>query len=423
LEANQKELAAYLARARGPGESAMKIKLRPRPSGEAARAVIKEYDVPIEAELALGDKVKTMDGADWSLGTPSRLGSILHDAWAGPNGDLWYTVSGLNRRATIGRVDAKTGQTKEFIVPAKNGLAAPTHGMVLDQQGIFWFDVNPGRRSLGRVDPRTEKIDVFESPAGMSPLGGAVTVDVDGKGKIWASAPDGALRFDPDTQQFTEFKSLTFKTKNGNGTTYGMAADRDGNGWWAQMPIDIIGKSDIATGKSHEIQLPRVTAEFERLRPEERKYYEQASPLDFNTPVPWAQGPRRMGTDKKGDVLWVGNSWGGSLTRIDTHTLETTIVPMPDPGSQQPYHVAVDRSHNAWTNMWTTDQIAKYDPSTSQWSFYDLPTRGSEARYLSLAELDGKLQVVVPYARTSKIAVVTFRSEQELQSLKSQPRP
>src|SRR3954454_12627888 len=39
LEANQKELAAYLARARGPGESAMKIKLRPRPSGEAARAV------------------------------------------------------------------------------------------------------------------------------------------------------------------------------------------------------------------------------------------------------------------------------------------------------------------------------------------------------------------------------------------------
>lgn len=423
LDFNQKELAAYLARARGPGESAMKIKLRPRPSGEAARAVVKEYDVPIEPELALGDKVKTMDGADWSLGTPSRPGSILHDAWAGPDGNLWYTVSGLNRRATIGRIDAKTGQAKEFIVPAKNGLAAPTHGMAFDNNGIMWFDVNPGRRSLGRVDPRTEKIDVFETPASMSPLGGAVTVDVDGKGKIWASAPDGALRFDPETQQFTEFKSVTYKTKNGNGTTYGMAADRDGNGWWAQMPIDIIGKSDIATGKSHEIKLPPVTAELERLRPEERKYYEQASPLDFNTPVPWAQGPRRMGTDKNGDVLWVGNSWGGSLTRINTRTLETTIVPMPDPGSQQPYHVAVDRNHNAWTNMWTTDQIAKYDPSSSQWSFYDLPTRGSEARYLSLSERDGKLQVIVPYARTSKIAVVTFRSEQELQSLRSQLRP
>jgi hypothetical protein len=34
---------------------------------------------------------------------------------------------------------------------------------------------------------------------------------------------------------------------------------------------------------------------------------------DFNMPVPWNQGPRRMGTDKKDDVLWVGNSWGGVL--------------------------------------------------------------------------------------------------------------
>jgi hypothetical protein len=31
----------------------------------------------------------------------------------------------------------------------------------------------------------------------MSPLGGAVTMDVDGKGKIWASAPDGVVMFDP----------------------------------------------------------------------------------------------------------------------------------------------------------------------------------------------------------------------------------
>jgi streptogramin lyase len=95
---------------------------------------------------------------------------------------------------------------------------------------------------------------------------------------------------------------------------------------------------------------------------------------------------------------------------------------MPDPGSQQPYHIAVDKNHNAWTNLWTTDQVAKYDPSTSKWSFYDLPTRGSEARYLSLSERDNKLQVIVPYSRTSKIAVVSFRSEQELQNLKAQLR-
>ena len=39
IEYNQKELAAYLARARGPGETSMKFKDRPRPTGEAARVV------------------------------------------------------------------------------------------------------------------------------------------------------------------------------------------------------------------------------------------------------------------------------------------------------------------------------------------------------------------------------------------------
>ena len=34
-----------------------------------------------------------------------------------------------------------------------------------------------------------------------------------------------------------------------------------------------------------------------------------------------------MGTDKNGDVLWVGNSWGATLARIDTKTLETKIIP------------------------------------------------------------------------------------------------
>ena len=39
IDFNQKELAAYLARARGPGETSMKFTPRPRPTGEAARAV------------------------------------------------------------------------------------------------------------------------------------------------------------------------------------------------------------------------------------------------------------------------------------------------------------------------------------------------------------------------------------------------
>lgn len=419
LDSHETALAAYLARARGPGPSSMKIKLRPRPRGEAARVVIREYDVPVDPELGV-DKTLINDGSDWSLGTPSRAGSIVHDAWADLDGNLWFTSNTPNHTTTVGRLDAKTGAAKMLSVNGLNGLAAQAHGMTRDPQGTIWFNANPGRGGLAKLDPKTEKIAVYIPPPGMSPTGGATTVDFDGKGKIWVSSPDGALRFDPVTETFTEFKSPVYKTANGMGLTYGLAADRDGNGWWAEMTLDIVNKGDAQSGTSTGVKLQPVAAEMQRLTPAERKFYDGFVVPDFNTPVPWAQGPRRMGTDKTADILWVGDSWGGNFARIDTHSLQVSYVPMPDPGSQQPYHIAVDSRHNAWTNMWTTDQVAKYDPAANAWTLYDLPSRGTEGRYISLLERDGALQVVVPYSRTSKVAVMTFRSAADLDAAKAQ---
>jgi streptogramin lyase len=415
LDFNEKELAAYLARVRGPGESAMKIAPPVRPSGEAARVVFREYDVPPDAD---NTPVRSNDGHDWSLGTPSRIGSLVHDAWSDLDGNLWFTSNVPNRHVTVGRIDTKTGAVKFLKVPGANGLAANTHGMFRDKDGNLWFDVNPGKRGLAKLDPKTEKIAVFIPPQGMSPTGGAVTVDIDGKGFIWASSPVGALRFDPKTETFTEFKSLTYKTANGTGVTYGAAGDRDGNGWWAEMTLDIIGRADPESGKTSELQLPPVTAEMQRVSADERKFYDGFAQPDFNTPLPWSQGPRRMGTDKNADVLWIGNSWGGSLTKVDTKTMETSFVPLPP--AMQAYHIAVDGKHNAWLNVWMTDRILKYDPASAAWTTFDLPTRGTEARYISVTEHTGALQVVVPYSRTSKVAVMSFRSEADIAALKAQ---
>ena len=423
LDLNQKQLAAYLARARGPGESAMNIKLRPRPAGEAALVMFAEYDVPLDPAAALPPNFVANDGTDWSMGTPSVLipGFGVHDAWADLDGNLWFTCNIPNGSLTIGRIDAKTGAFKPFKVDASTGFAAQTHGMTRDPNGIIWFNINTGRGGLGRLDPKTEAIEVFMPPEGMSPTGGATTVDYDGKGKIWVSAPDGALRFDPDTKTFTEFKSRTFKTANGTGLTYGVAADRDGNGYWAEMALDIIGRSEMASRTSLEIKLPPVQAEFDRVPPQMREAYQASVQVDFNTPFPWAQGPRRMGTDKNADVLWVGNSWGASLARIDTHTLEVSFVPLP--GTRQPYHVAVDRNHAAWTNLWMTDEVMRYDPTTSTWTAFDLPSRGFEARYVSLLEREGApTQVILPSFRLRKVAVMTSRSEAELAALKAQAK-
>ena len=121
IDYNEKELAAYLAKARGPGENATKIKLRDRPSGEAARVVFREYDVPPDPNNA---PVRSNDGHDWSLGTPSRIGSLVHDAWSDLDGNLWYTSNTPNRHVTIARIDTKTGAVKEFQVPKAGGLVS-----------------------------------------------------------------------------------------------------------------------------------------------------------------------------------------------------------------------------------------------------------------------------------------------------------
>ena len=242
LDYHQKELAAYLAQARGPGASDMRVKLEPRPSGEAARVMFKEYDVPLDPDFNLPANFVQNDGSDWSQGTPSVLipGWGVHDSWLDLSGNVWFTCNIPNKRTTIGRVDAVTGEVKLFKVAGPNGLAAQTHGMTRDPKGILWFNINNGRGGIGRLDPSTQKIDAYLPPSGMTQTGGAATVDYDGKGNIWSSAPDGALRFDPVAEKFTEFKSITYKTANGTGVTYGTAADRDGNGYWAEMVLDTI---------------------------------------------------------------------------------------------------------------------------------------------------------------------------------------
>jgi streptogramin lyase len=210
---NQQRLSAYLAKVRGPNSGAPKIVERPRPSGEAARVVWQLYDVErvpdAGARFLPGNASLDNDGTNWAMGTPSKAGLLVHDGAMDFDGNVWFTSNATNPLVTAGKVDATTGQVTYRKVPRANGsgLAAGAHGIARDGDGNLWIDVNPGRRSLAKIDPKGTGIQVFPTPEPMAPLGGAVTIDVDGKGMIWASAPRGVVRFNPKTVEFTEFKS------------------------------------------------------------------------------------------------------------------------------------------------------------------------------------------------------------------------
>jgi streptogramin lyase len=196
--------------------------------------------------------------------------------------------------------------------------------------------------------------------------------------------------------------------------------DREGNAWWTQINIDRVNRVDADSGKPQEFKIPARSAKSDSALTEgDRKLYELAGVelTDFSA---WgSQGPRRLGADKNGDAVWVCDYWGGNLAKFDIHTLKPTFYKYPTPESA-PYDAAVDRNHNVWVNLTNGDSVAKFDPKTAQWTEYPLPTRGIALRHISLSERNGETQVVVGYTRNSKVARIEFRTQDQLQALKTQ---
>ncbi len=194
---------------------------------------------------------------------------------------------------------------------------------------------------------------------------GYVCHSASGLGNIGAATGRGAIRFNPKTQQFTEFVSLTQP-----GGSYGITGDREGNGWWTQISIDIIGHSDLDTGKSLEIRVPPNTNTFLKggdLSPEDIKAY---GPRGTG-----AHAPRRLAADRNGDNIWIPDYSGNNLQRIHTHTLKTAFYPAPRLGLNS-YIAVVDNSHNVGMNLQGSDEVARFSPTTEKCTFCSCPLRG-----------------------------------------------
>lgn len=404
------ELAGYLAKARGPKSDPLTFQLQPRQTGDAARHVVTEYDIPV-AELE-NERVY-LDGSEWSHGVTSGMhgGGGMHDSVVDDDGNAWVTDSVRNNFRTLAKLDTKTGQVVGFKVTAPDGRRARgSHGIAKDRNGILWFDTSG---SLGRVDPRTEEFTVYTPPTPLR-VGGSPMVD--GKGKIWIGNPHGAMRFDPDTHEFDYFQNKTI----GDQQTYGTAADRLGNGWWAQFNMDIVGHANGETGEVSEVRMrpPWALDNEELLTPDDRDFFHRIGALRFSGSVfnPGAQAPRRLFADPNGDSVWVANWWGHNLAQIDINTFETTYHRLPI--NSHPYATAVDRNHMVWTNLSADDAVAKLDPNTGQYTIYKLPSVGTELRHIAVDNAGGP-DVWVVYREASRAARIQFRTESQLQAARA----
>ncbi|MFM9124738.1 MAG: hypothetical protein ACKOSO_06185 [Actinomycetota bacterium] len=163
---------------------------------------------------------------EFSTGMPA--GGTPQSITTGPDGDLWFTLPGVN---AIGRI-TPTGQVSTFTAGIQAG--AQPWGIVAGPDGNLWF-TEKGGSAIGRITP-TGQVTEFAIPtAGSQPWGIAVGSD----GNLWftesQSSTNNIGRITPQGQ-ITEFTYGLSATEQALGITAGP----DGNLWFVEAGTNSI---------------------------------------------------------------------------------------------------------------------------------------------------------------------------------------
>jgi hypothetical protein len=115
IHAYKPELAEYLGRVRGPSNVPLNLKLLPRPTGDAAKIVVTEYDL---SRPDMPGWTMEHNGTDWLEGTPSRWnGRAAHDVAVDKGGSVWFADDATPER-TIAKLDpARSRSTSSPMSP------------------------------------------------------------------------------------------------------------------------------------------------------------------------------------------------------------------------------------------------------------------------------------------------------------------
>lgn len=379
-------VSRYLAAAFGP-ESAT----------PESPADLPAYQAVKQGRDYFSDEALNIVYVDYELsGDPKdRPGSARPDR----DGKLWMEMS-----AGLARLDPDTGELKTWRLT--NLSSNFIHEILPTADGSVWLTLE-AQGGLARFDTRTEKFEVFidqaandtynqakpvqrdpndpfpNLPDPTGPQGGAArshTAAIDHEGNIWVSGRP-LKKFDPRTGKFTYYAAEV-------PDSYGIAFERSGNIWFAQFNSrdhHDIGMVDVKTD--------HITK--------------------FNPPA--GVTPRRLKIDFKG-MVWIGDYFGGSLTRFDPTTGDFKVFKLPGP-MPTPYGLEVDHDDNVWYASMYTDVMGRLDPNTGKVTEYPSPYGERGTRDL-VADAKGRIWYgAQPYF---KAGYVRLRSAEEKAAALSQ---
>jgi len=246
-------------------------------------------------------------------------GAFPHDVAPAADGTVWYTDQHQGR---LGKLDPKTGKVEQ--VPL--GAGSAPHGVVVARDGAAWV-TDGGQNAIVRVEPETKQVKIFPLPKNF-PGANLNTPAIDASGAVWFTGQSGVYgRVEPASG-----KVEAWRAPKGAGP-YGMTSTPTGEIWYASLAGDYIGRVDAATGQVSLIEPPRPGV-----------------------------GPRRVWSDSKG-TIWASFWNSGEIGRYDpaTKSWKTFGLPKSKAGC---YAVYVDSTDKVWATDWPANAIVRLDPET-----------------------------------------------------------
>jgi len=169
-------------------------------------------------------------------------GTGPHDVTPAPDGSVWFTGQ---RNGTLGRLDPRDGSMK----PVGLGKSAAPHGVTIGPDGAAWV-TEGGQNAIARVDEKSHKVDLFKLPAGRD-RANLNTPVFDKAGMLWFSGQNGIIgRHDPASG-----KMDVFDAPRGAGP-YGMTRTPGGEIWFASLAGNYIARINTESGAFTVIDPP-----------------------------------------------------------------------------------------------------------------------------------------------------------------------
>ena len=266
----------------------------------------------------------------WPLATPRATG--IHDVAPAPDGGVWFTAQ---RSGHLGWFDPRSARVELIAL----GRGSAPHGVIAGPDGAAWL-TDGGQQAIVRVGWPQRELRVYPLPDG-TPDANLNTCAFDGDGTLWFTGQSGIIgRLEPRSGRI-EVRDAP----RGRGP-YGICATPSGDVWWCSLAGSFIAQIDRRSGESRIVEPPTKAQGARRVWSDSRgrlwvsewnsgqvSMHDPATRAWRSWRLPGASPqPYAVYVDER-DAVWLSDFGANAVLRFDPRSERFEAFALPRPGA------------------------------------------------------------------------------------------